>query len=144
MRDIPLASYVSLGSKPHTTVLFSAAYAYIYSDKGGIYMQAEHRRGNGFIVSPLSVPFTVDRPKKKLKPIKTLYMGEYIKDIFSQIFGEWTYVRKNALKTVVSVSAVTGCAIFFCKRLVPDDNLNVGAQGVPEFEESHLPYFFPA
>ncbi len=80
-------------------------------------MQAEHRRGNGFIVSPLSVPFTVDRPKKKLKPIKVkrnLYIGEYIKDIFSQIFGEWKQVRNNALKTVVSVSAVAGCAIFFC------------------------------
>ena len=30
------------------------------------------------------------------------------------------------------------------KRPVPDDDLNVGAQGVPEFEESHLPDFFPA
>ena len=29
------------------------------------------------------------------------------------------------------------------KRLVPDDNLNVGAQGVPEFEECHLPHLFP-
>ena len=80
-------------------------------------MQAEHRRGNGFIVSPLSVPFTGDRPKKKPKPIKVkrnLYIGEYIKDLFSQIFGEWKYVRNNALKTVVSVSAVTGCVIFFC------------------------------
>jgi len=48
-------------------------------------MQAEHTRGNGFIVSPLSVPFTGDRPKKKPKPIKTkrnFYIGEYIKDIF--------------------------------------------------------------
>ena len=26
---------------------------------------------------------------------------------------------------------------------VPDDNLNVGAQGVPEFEECHLPHLFP-
>lgn len=80
-------------------------------------MQAEHRRGNGFIVSPLSAPFTGDISKKKQKPIKVkrnLYIGEYIKDIFSQIFGEWKYVRNNALKAVASVSAVTGCVIFFC------------------------------
>ncbi len=80
-------------------------------------MQAEHRRGNGFIVSPLSVPFTGDRPKKKPKPIKAkrkLYIVEYITDIFSQIFGEWKYVRNNALKTAFSVSAVAGCMIFFC------------------------------
>lgn len=80
-------------------------------------MQAEHRRGNGFIVSPLSVPFTGDRPNKKPKPIivkRNIYIGEYIKDIFSQFFGEWTHVRNNILKGIVSVSAVAGCAIFFC------------------------------
>ena len=30
------------------------------------------------------------------------------------------------------------------KRPVPDDDLNVGAQGVAEIEECHLPDFFPA
>ncbi len=80
-------------------------------------MQAEHRRGDGFIISPLSTPFTAEKPKSRIKPIKIrrkFFFGEYLKDIFSQISGEWKYVRNNLLKTTVSVSAVAGCVIFFC------------------------------
>lgn len=80
-------------------------------------MQAEHRRGDGFIISPLTTPFTAEKPKSRIKPIKIrrfFFLSEYLKDIFSQIFGEWKYVRNNVLKTIVSVSVVAGCVIFFC------------------------------
>ncbi len=80
-------------------------------------MQAEYNRGNGFILSPLSAPITADKQKKHLKPIKSkkkFFFGEYIKDVFSEILEEWTYVKKTVLKGAVSLSIAAGCITFFC------------------------------
>ena len=80
-------------------------------------MQAEHSRGNGFILSPLSTPITADKQKKYLRPAKTkrnFLFWKYIKDIFSEILEKSTYVKTAILKTVVSLSIMTGCIAFFC------------------------------
>lgn len=79
-------------------------------------MQAEHSRGNGFIISPLSVPLSAEKPKKENKPrrIKRSFPTGVIKDFIFALSGEWTYIKKSVTASALSFCAVVGCIIFFC------------------------------
>ncbi len=81
-------------------------------------MQAEHSRGNGFIISPLSAPLAAGKPKKlSVKPLRTrqksilkkLYI--YIADEIASISP---IIRKHILSTVLSISVAVCCVVSFC------------------------------
>ncbi len=80
-------------------------------------MQAEHSRGNGFIVSPLSIPSKAGKQKKRFNLPKLklhLSIGEYISGFLALVRGEWKYVKRVILKALVSLLLVIGCIFFFC------------------------------
>ncbi len=81
-------------------------------------MQAEHSRGNGFIVSPLSAPLAVSKPKKSYdKPLREKPKSR-LKKLFIQaiyeMLGESSFIGKRVLSVTVSASVAVCCVMGFC------------------------------
>ena len=105
-------------------------------------MQAEHSRGNGFIISPLSVPLSAEKPKKENKPrrIKRSFPTGVIKDFIFALSGEWTYIKKSVTASALSFCAVVGCIIFFCSFFTVGTAIYKGSKlvGVSASDKEYL------
>lgn len=100
------------------TVLFLIMSAYNYSDKGGIIMQAEHSRGNGFIISPLSVPRTIQKPEiTSCKPVKLKApsrVKEHISYLTEAALNSSVFFTKRVLTAALSASVAICCIMGLC------------------------------
>lgn len=81
-------------------------------------MQAEHSRGNGFIISPLSAPLAAGKPKKfSARPLR-IRQKSILKRFFIYVAGEIAsispIIRKHVLSTVLSSSVAVCCIVSFC------------------------------
>lgn len=81
-------------------------------------MQAEHSRGNGFIISPLSAPLNVNKPikayekpfrKKREARLKKLFI-----QVIGEILGESPFIGKRVLSITVSAAVAVCCVMGFC------------------------------
>lgn len=80
-------------------------------------MQAEHSRGNGFIISPLSQPLTVHKPKNPIKLVKTKReskLKEFITYFIREIADTSSFIRKRIFTAALSASVAVCCAMVFC------------------------------
>lgn len=84
-------------------------------------MQAEHFRGNGFIISPLSAIETIQKPKNlSCKPVKIRRSSRfrefitYIDQRAATSALSFSKITKRALATALSASVAVCCILGFC------------------------------
>lgn len=81
-------------------------------------MQAEHSRGNGFIISPLSAPLAASRPKQSYDKPHKIKTESRIKKLIMQaageILGESSFICKRAISITLSACVAVCCVMSFC------------------------------
>ena len=81
-------------------------------------MQAEHSRGNGFIISPLSAPLASGKPKKAYEKPHKVKTESNIKRLLIQavgeVLGESSFIWKRVISMTLSVSVAVCCVMGFC------------------------------
>lgn len=81
-------------------------------------MQAEHRRGNGFIISPLSAPLAVSKPKRAYEKPHKVKTESKVKRLLIQaageVLGESSFIGKRVFSITVSAAVAVCCVMGIC------------------------------